>query len=267
MSTLAFTDDMARVQRALAQCHDMVVRRSAVLEALRLRSGEHVLEIGCGGGFYAYEAAQCVGPTGRVCALDLSADQIAAAKGRCAELGWVECQVADAVKLPYGDAEFDALYGVQVFEYVAKLDDALRGVQRVLRPGGRVVILATNWSSLVWYSDQPARMERVLKAFAAHAPYPDLPAMLPARLRQFGMTAIRQTPVPVLNTSYHANSFSYWLARMIRPFVLGRQAVRAEEAEAWFKELEELERRGAYFFSSTPIITEATTVGTENRAL
>jgi ubiquinone/menaquinone biosynthesis C-methylase UbiE len=258
---------MARLQRALAQCHDMVVRRTAVLEALRLRSRERVLEVGCGGGVYAYEAAQCVGPAGRVCALDLSADQIASAKARCAELAWVECQVADAVKLPYGDAEFDALYGVQVFEYAGNLEEALREIQRVLRPGGRVVILATNWSSLVWHSDQAGRMARVLTAFAAHAPYPDLPAILPARLRQFGMTAIRQTPVPVLNTSYHANSFSYWLARMIRPFVLGRQAVTAEEADAWFNEFEELEQRGAYFFSSTPIITEATTVGAGKRVL
>jgi ubiquinone/menaquinone biosynthesis C-methylase UbiE len=257
MSTLTFGDDMARAQRALAQCHDMVVRRSTVLEALRLRSGERVLEVGCGGGFYAYEAAECVGPTGRVCALDLSADQISAAKVRCAELAWVECETGDAATLPYGDAQFDALYGVQVFEYVAKLDDALRGIQRVLRPGGRVVILATNWSSVVWYSDHPARMKRVLEAFAAHAPYPDLPAMLPARLRRFGMTAIRQTPVPVLNASYHANSFSYWLARMIGPFVLGRQAVQTAEADAWLKEFEELEQRGAYFFSSTPILTEA----------
>ena len=74
MSTLTFADDMARMQRALAQCHDMVVRRSAVLEALRLRTGERVLEVGCGGGFYAYESAQCVGATGRLCAIDLSAD-------------------------------------------------------------------------------------------------------------------------------------------------------------------------------------------------
>ena len=266
MSTLTFADDMARMQRALAQCHDMVVRRSAVLEALRLRSGERVLEIGCGGGFYAYESAQCVGATGRVCAIDLSADQIASTKARCAEFAWVECQVADAVQMPYGDAEFDALYGVQVFEYVMKLEEALREIQRVLHPGGRVVILATNWSSLVWHSDQAARMERVLTAFAAHAPYPDLPAILPARLRQLGMTAIRQTPVPVLNTSYHANSFSYWLARMIRPFVLGRQAVTTEEADAWLNEFEELELRGAYFFSSTPIITEAT-VAARNSAL
>ena len=69
MSGLQFDDEMASLQRALAQCHDMIIRRSAVLEALNLRTGERVLEVGCGGGFYAYEAAQCVGATGRVCAL------------------------------------------------------------------------------------------------------------------------------------------------------------------------------------------------------
>ena len=263
MSTLTFADDMARRQRALAQCHDMVVRRSVVLEALRLRSGERVLEVGCGGGFYAFEAAQCVGPSGRVCALDVSADQIAAAKVRCGELTWVECQIGEASALPYGDAEFDALYGVQVFEYVAKVDDALREIRRVLRPGGRVVILATNWSSLVWHSDQPARMQRVLAAFTAHAPLPDLPAILPARLRTVGLTSIRQTPVPILNASYHANAFSYWLAQMIYSFVRGRQAVTSDDADAWLREFEELEQRGAYFFSSTPIVTEAMNVAAQ----
>jgi ubiquinone/menaquinone biosynthesis C-methylase UbiE len=73
------------------------------LEALNLRTGERVLDVGCGGGFYAYKAAQCVGPTGRVCAIDISADQITAARARCAELGWVECQHADAVAPPYGE--------------------------------------------------------------------------------------------------------------------------------------------------------------------
>jgi protein-L-isoaspartate O-methyltransferase len=74
MSTLTFTDDMARIQRAVSQCHDPVLRRSRVVEALQLRTGERVLEIGCGGGFYTAEVAQCVGPTGQVCAIDLSAD-------------------------------------------------------------------------------------------------------------------------------------------------------------------------------------------------
>ena len=256
MSTLAFADDMARLQRALAQCHDMVVRRASVLGALQLRGGERVLEVGCGGGFYAYEAAQCVGAHGRVCALDLSPDQVAAARARCCDFGWVECRAADAVKLPYDASEFTAVYGVQVLEYVRELETALREICRVLRPGGRVVILATNWDSVVWHSEEPDRMKQVLRAWAEHAPYPNLPAVLPSRLRSAGLTMIGQTPVPVVNNSYHANAFSYYLARMIRSFVVGRCGVSQQDADAWLGEFEELERKGAYFFSSTPIITE-----------
>jgi SAM-dependent methyltransferase len=257
LSTLRFDDDLAQLQRTVAQCEDMVVRRSAVLGALNLRMGERVLEVGCGGGSYAQEAARSVGPSGRVCAVDLSADQIAAAQARCSELDWVECRVADAVDLPYDDGLFDAVFGTQVFEYVARLDDALQEAHRVLRPGGRLLVLATNWSSLVWHSDEPERMRRVLAAWERHAPYPDLPSILAPRLRQAGMRPLRQVPVPIVNMSYHANSFGYWGARLIRSFVVGAELIAAHEADAWLDEFEALEARGAYFLSSTPILTEA----------
>jgi|HubBroStandDraft_4_1064222.scaffolds.fasta_scaffold129444_2 arsenite methyltransferase len=87
MNTLSFAGDMARLQRAIAESHDLVVRRAIVLETLNLRAGERVLELGCGGGYYTREAARFVGPTGRVCAIDISPDQVAAAQARCAELG------------------------------------------------------------------------------------------------------------------------------------------------------------------------------------
>jgi ubiquinone/menaquinone biosynthesis C-methylase UbiE len=256
-TTLTFAGEMAQLQRDLAQCQDMVVRRSAVLDALRLRTGEHVLEVGCGGGFYAYEAGRAVGSAGRVCAMDLSADQIAAAQARCADLECAEFCVGDAAMLPYGDAEFNILYGVQVFEYIQNLDDALGEVWRVLKPGGRCVILATNWSSLVWHSERPKRMSQVLEAWNAHAPHADLPAILPAKLARAGMRPIRQTTVPVLNNSYHAGCFSYYLSRMIRSFVTGQKAITAVEGQAWLSEFDELDQRGAYFFCATPIITEA----------
>ena len=89
MSNIVFDDEMGRIQRALAQSHDLVVRRNTVMETLNLRTGEKVLELGCGGGFYAYEAAQFVGPTGHVSAIDISEDQIAAARERCAGFTWV----------------------------------------------------------------------------------------------------------------------------------------------------------------------------------
>jgi arsenite methyltransferase len=257
MAKLAFDDEMGRIQRALSQCHDMVLRRSVVLQALNLRMGERVLEVGCGGGFYAWEAAQFVGSTGYVSAIDISTDQIAAARERCRELPWVECQVADITSLPHGNAEFDAVYGVQVLEYMADVGKALQEIRRVLRPGGRVINLATNWSSAVWHSRQPERMRRVLTAWAEHAPYLDLPAILAAELRKAGLQPLRQQPVPMLNMSYNENSFSYWVAKMIARFVTGRRAVAKEEADAWLTEFESLEREGEYFFCSTPVLTEA----------
>ena len=260
MSTMTFSEDMARIQRALAQCHDLLFRRSRVVEALRLRRGERVLEIGCGGGFYTAEVARCVGPTGQVGAIDLSADQIAAARSHCADLAWVSCRVADAVALPYEDGAFDVVYGVQVFEYVTPLETALHEVRRVLRPGGRCAILATDWSTAVWHSRDPDRMRRVLTAWAAHSPTSNLPSILGVQLRQAGLEPLRQTPMPLLNRSAHEHSFSHWIAQMIRAFVVGRQAVTARDAEAWLQEFDTLEQQGANFFCITPILTEAVKV-------
>jgi ubiquinone/menaquinone biosynthesis C-methylase UbiE len=229
MSALAFTGEMARLQQAIAESHDLAVRRGIVLAALNLRSGERVLEVGCGGGYYAYEAARFVGPTGRACAIDISPDQIAAAQRRCADLAWVECRSADIVAPPYGDAEFDAVFAVQVLEYLADLDAGLSQIHRMLRPGGRLIIVATDWSSAVWHSENALRMQQVLAAWAPHTPCPNLPAILATRLRRAGMQRLRQTAIPILNTSYNPASFSYWVARAIRPFVVSRQAVTADE--------------------------------------
>ena len=260
MSAMTFSDEMARIQRAVAQCRDIVLRYSQVLEALQLRRGERVLEIGCGGGFLTFEVAQCIGPTGDVRAIDISADQIAAAKNRCAELPWATCQVADALSLPYEDGTFDLVYGHQVFEYVTPLETALSEVQRVLRPGGRCAIVATDWNTAVWHSEHPERMQRVLTAWAAHSPTPNLPSILGAQLRQAGLEPLRQIPIAMINRSYHGHSFSYWVSRLIKVFVVGRQIITEAEAEAWLHEFDELERQGAYFFCSMPVLTEAVKV-------
>jgi arsenite methyltransferase len=260
MNTLSFAGDMARLQRAIADSHDLVVRRGIVLEALNLRPGERVLELGCGGGHYTREAARFVGSTGRVCAIDISPDQIAAAQARCAELAWVECREADIAAPPYGNAEFDVVFAVQALEYLSDLDHALRHIHRMLRPGGRLVIGATDWGSAVWHSENAPRMQRVLTAFAPHVPCRNLPSILAAGLRRAGIQPLRQTAIPILNTSYNPASFSYWVAQVIRPFVMSRRSVTEEEAAEWFDELARLEENGTYFFCITPVLTEAVKV-------
>lgn len=257
MSSLKFVDDMACIQRSVAQCHDQAVRRGMVLDVMQPQTGEMVLEVGCGGGFYAYEVARCVGPTGRVCAIDYSANQIATAKSHCADMEWVNYRVGDASELPYENSAFDTVYGIQVFEYIDQLDSALHEIQRVLRPGGRCFILSTDWRTAVWHSHQVERMQRILTAWQTHSTTLDLPAILGVKLRNVGLEPLRQTPMSFLNRSYHRNSFSYWAARVIRPFVEGKHEITAEEADAWFNEFELLEQQQAYFFCLTSVLTEA----------
>ena len=199
-------------------------------------------------------------PTGRVCAIDISADQIAAAQQRCAEFAWAECRDADIASPPYRDSEFDAVLAVQVLEYVADLDAGLSQIHRMLRPGGRLIVVATDWSSAVWYSENAPRMRHVLTAWEPHKPWLNLPSILRVRLRSAGLQPLRQTPIPILNTSYNPASASYWIAQSIRSAVVGRENVTQEEAAEWFGEFPELEKNGSCFFSLTPVLTEAVKV-------
>lgn len=260
MSSLTFTDDMANIQRSVAQCQDQVYRRGLMLSAMQFKTGDRVLEIGCGGGFYAYEAAQCVGSNGCVCAIDHSEDQIITAQNHCNDMAWVDCRVGDATALPYAPSSFDSAYGIQVFEYVDQLDTALHEVQRVLRTGGKFFILSTDWRTAVWHSEKPERMQRILTVWENHSSTYNLPSIIGGKLKSAGLEPTRQTPMTFLNRSYHKNSFSYWAARVIHPFVKSKQGVSAEDVDAWFDEFDFLEKQHAYFFCLTSILTEAVKV-------
>jgi SAM-dependent methyltransferase len=256
VAILVFEGELARIQHGFAQCHDLMFRRSIVLEALNLRSGERVLEQGCGGGFYTFDIARFVGSEGRVAAIDISAEQVDAARERCRDMAWVDCHTANASELPYGDGEFDAVFGVQVLEYIQDFATALREAHRVLRRGGRFVNLATNWSSLLWHSNDAARMRRVLEVLATHAPYPDLPVLLGSALRRAGFQVLRQEGVPIVNDSFNENRISFWVARLAAAFARSR-GLNEGDIAAWLAEFPELDRKGEFFFSTTTILTEA----------
>ena len=80
-----------------------------------------------------------MGSTGTVTGIDASPQTLALARRRTQGRGNVTLYQADATALPVSDAVFDAALSVQVLEYVADVDAALAELQRVLRPGGRLV--------------------------------------------------------------------------------------------------------------------------------
>ena len=227
----------------------MVAQRGRVIKALELREGERVLDIGSGPGLLAYDMAASVGRHGRVCGIDISEDMLLMSRTRCADQPWAEFQRADATNLPYPDDSFDAAVSTQVYEYVVDIPVALAELYRVARPGGRVVVLDTDYGSLVIYTEDEARMERVLSAWNEHFVHAGLPRTLSRQLRDAGFTIRRRDVIPMFNPEYHENTYGKGLLGIMASFTVGRKEVSREEADAWLAEFAELDKQGKFFFS------------------
>jgi arsenite methyltransferase len=228
---------------------DIVKQRHATRLLLQLKPGENILDIGCGPGFLLSEMADEVGPTGRLHGIDVSADMIALARDRCAGKSTIDVQVADALDLPFADETFDLVVTTQVYEYIADVPAALREAKRVLRTGGRLLILATDWESSVWNNSDEARMARVLEAWREHGADSRLPRSLPKRLRDAGLKLDRIDVIPIINTEYDQNTYSHSMIDVMAKFSVGRQNFTAAELQAWADDLKNFGERGEYFFS------------------
>jgi ubiquinone/menaquinone biosynthesis C-methylase UbiE len=230
----------------------MIVQREELRRSLRASAGESILDLGSGPGFLACELAQEVGATGRIVAVDISSDMNSIASKRIAAAGLgdrVDILEGDATALAFADAVFDAAVSTQVIEYLAEPDAALHQLVRVLRPGGRLMIIDTDWDSLVWAATDRRRAARIAAAWNEHLPDPYLPRSLAPRLRAAGFEVREIRIVPMLNTAYDATTFSYNIAPLIAAFVPGCGGVSEDEATEWLNDLAELQRQGRYFFS------------------
>ena len=249
MSGIAFDDKLSRKLEAIYLTSDVVEQRRQVLAALQLAAGEHVLDIGSGPGLLAHAMAEAVGPQGRVCGVDRSEAMVAMAGRRCVQQPWAEFHSGDASKLAFPADSFHAAVSTQVYEYVRDIPAALTELHRVLRPGGRAVILDTDYGSLVINTDHTERMSRVLKAWDEHFVHPDLPRKLSRQLREAGFVIRDRFAIPMFNPELQDNTYGKGMLEMMASFAVGRNGVTQDEADAWFAEFTALNARGEFFFS------------------
>ena len=249
MSTLEFDEEQSRQVEAMYLTSDVVGQQREVIRLLSLATSERVLDIGSGPGQQTSGIAAAVGTTGTVHGIDTSESMIVISRERCACQRWVDFQLANATKLPFDDHSFDVAAATQVYEYVAELGVALSELYRVLRPGGRALILDTDWDSLVWNTTDRDRMCKVLRAWDYHLAESRLPENLLPALREVGFRQIETKVFPLLNTECTENTYSYWLIQFIKTFIVGRDDITGEDSSAWAEDLWRLHQLGSYFFS------------------
>ena len=139
------------------------LRRRAIGLA-RIQSGEQVLDVGCGTGTLALEAARRVGSAGRVVGIDPGTEQIARARAKAARRHApnvpIEFQVGVIEQLPFPDQTFDVVLSTLMMHHLPESvkRQGLMEIARVLKPGGRLVI-----------ADFTRKQERVGQAARFHA--------------------------------------------------------------------------------------------------
>ena len=115
------------------------------IELAGIRSGDHVLEIGCRTGTLTCLAARVVGPNGGARGIDVAPDMVRLAREKAACIPMrPRFDLASAEALPFPDAEFDVVLASLVLDQLPDpvLQTALREIRRVLKSQGRLIVVA-----------------------------------------------------------------------------------------------------------------------------
>lgn len=208
--------------------------------------GGHVLDAGCGVGGAALKLAQDVGPEGTVVGIDLSETMVAVASGRA--VGPVRFEVGDVTALSYPDGEFDLVRCERVLQHVSDVDLAVRELVRVCRPGGRVLLLDTDWTTLAVDPDDPV-LVRGLSEFPGRTPHKRSGFELRGRLVRAGCREVHVVPhVFVLTSQRDAAG----LLPMFDPGLPAGTPLLADDLRpAWFAALAAAEASGELFVTFT----------------
>lgn len=241
-----YDETMARQQEALAATPDKKRDRDIILGKLGLKPGECALDIGSGNGIFCREMLEAMGGEGRVAGLDNAEAMIRLAQALCPQADFHQ---GSAVQLPFEDARFDAVTGAQVLCFVDDQTAAVQEMFRVLRPGGRLVLLDTDWRSLVWNCSDRDLMDRVMEMLTGVYADPNVPCTLSRRLEGAGFEIAERFSRVILNWSLTPDNYAGQTVGFVQPMMERSPQFTGDDWESWIADQEATDRRGDYLFS------------------
>ena len=226
-------------------------------DLLAAMQGSRILEVGCGLGDDAAALAQRVAPGGAVVAVDGSEAMVEAARRRHGDVAALSFDVADAGRLPYGDASFDGCRIDRVLQHIADPTAAIREMARVLRPGGMLVAFDNDWETLTIDSTNRSLTRTILHAWCDRFPSGWIGRQMVGMFLDAGLIDVEAHPKTFVSSDLGVADrvFSFFATA---DSLVASGAVDAQDADRWRNELRTADAAGRFFTSYTGFLVAGT---------
>lgn len=223
MSTDFATDAMIALLDASERLPGAAALRTRTYDLLDGGPGARVLDVGCGTG---RAAAELHARGLRVTGIDVGARILDVARARWP---WLDLREGDATALRFDDGEFDAVRADKVLHALPDPAVAVAEAHRVLREGGRVVLLGQDWEGLLVDSDDPGLSARIIAARAGMIASARAARGYRAMLLDAGFTDVAVEVHTAVMTTPEMLPMLHQMAGAART----AGAITAEEQDAW----------------------------------
>jgi len=202
------------------------------------RAGQTIVDVGCGPGLTTLELAERVGPQGRVVAIDGSMRFVEISQRKTQDLDHVEVVRADVRALDLPAASADAAFLRWVLCFLDDPQTALKGIARVLKPGGRLVVM--DYYNYEAFVDQPGSesFRQVFRAvYESFSCGLDIGGQVPQMMAACGLDVVETMEIGGVASpgdriwSWVADFQRIYLPQLVRKGLLAEETRRAHLAE------------------------------------
>ena len=238
------------------RAHDEDAVNQESYRMLQIQKGNSILELGCGPGTAASAFHKATGSNGTIIGLDFDSKMIQQARAATKRYQNVLEVVGDAHRLPFKDDKFDRIYAKRLFQVLPPNSAPIlfSEMQRVLKPGGLLVLVDTDWTSVtVNFSD--LELERRLTAFFRDHMRPNGLAgrQLLAMTQQAGFGNVDVKVMPIVIHDFDETPFNEWLTTE----ALKAKVATPLEMKKWCGELSQKSAQQTFLFHVGTVLVSA----------